>query len=315
MARKKSRKYVNFMEINNLFCAVEAPQNEIPILPSGVYELKQDPNSGKIYYDMIDTNHDKILDLPSPEYSLVIRQIENFLTPECRSRFKEKDYLYKRSTLLYGKPGTGKTCIVNRVVDTVVGKGGVVLFNPNPAILAAALSQLEDVQPSPPVVVIFEELDRLMSAYEGQLLNVLDGEVQRENVIFIATTNFINKIPPRIRRPGRFGKSVKVGFPSAEVRRYYLEHKLGKDYVGLEEWVEWTDGFSIDELSATVREVYCLEEDLEETIKYIRKIKEETSDDVREDDNPYSKDDEIDMDDILGQMLSLQKAENKRRRR
>lgn len=243
---------------------------------------------------------------------MVVRQIENFLKPECRARFKEKEYLYKRSTLLYGKPGTGKTCIVNRVVDTVVAKGGVVLFNPNPAILAGALSQLEDVQPNTPVVVIFEELDKLMGQYEGALLNILDGEVQRENVIFLATTNFFGKIPPRIKRPGRFGKSIKVGFPSAEVRRFYLEHKMGKDFPGLEAWVDKTDGFSIDELSATVREVYCLQEDLAETIQYMRDLKKEAGEDSREDDNPYDKDDEIDMQDIMEQMLSLQKKKPRR---
>lgn len=314
MVRKKSAKFKNFMEINNLFCAIESPQNQVDLLPSGVYELKQDSQSGKIYYDMIDTNHDDILDLPSPEYSLVVRQIENFLRPECRARFKEKGYLYKRSTLLYGKPGTGKTCIVNRVIDSVIKLSGIVLFNPNPVVLTAALSQLQDIQPETPVVVVFEELDKLMGQFEGDLLNLLDGEVQRENVIFLATTNFISHIPPRIRRPGRFGKLIEVGFPDASVRKFYLTHKLGASYPGLDQWVSRTDGFSIDELSATVREVYCLQEDLKETIECVRKVKKEAGSDGREDSNPYDSDDELDMGDIMEQIQAMGRGMRKPKR-
>jgi hypothetical protein len=292
MIKKKSKKFTNFIEINNLFCAVETKDNEFPRLPSGVYELREDPNTGRIFYNMIDTRHDAILDLPSPEYSVIIRQIENFLTPECKERFKEKEFLYKRSTLLYGKPGTGKTCIVNRVAETVVAKGGIVLFNPNPSILTTALSQLDDIQPDTTVVIIFEELDKLIRLYEGDLLNILDGEVQRENVIFLATTNFFHMIPPRIKRPGRFGKSIRVDFPSAEVRRFYLEHKLGKDFPALDHWVATTEGFSIDELSAVVRDVYCLQENFDATIKYMIEIKQEIGEDSREDENPYEDFDE-----------------------
>lgn len=313
MARKKTRKYVNFAESNNLFAAVEHAPNTIPRLPAGVYDLKRDQQSGRLYYDMIDTNHDEILDLPSPEYQKIIKQIEKFLSPECRARFAEKKYLYKRSTLLYGKPGTGKTCIVNRVVDTVVSSGGIVLFCPIPSLLTDALSQLQDIQPEVPIVVIFEELDKLMGRFEGELLSILDGEIQKENVIYLATTNFFHQIPPRMKRPGRFNNLVEVGFPDASVRKFYLDHKLGVDYPGLSKWVDSTEGFSIDELSETVRQVYCLEEDLEETIERVRKVKADSGADMREDDNPYDKDDEFDMNDIARQMLALEKAKRKLR--
>lgn len=313
MARRKSKKYVKFAEINNLFCAVESNPNEISRLPAGVYDLKQDQQTGRIFFDMLDTNHDEILDLPSPEYKKIINQIERFLTPECRARFAEKKYLYKRSTLLHGKPGTGKTCIVNRVVDTVVKAGGIVLFCPMPYLLTEALTQLEDVQPETPKVVIFEELDKLMHQHEGELLSILDGEVQKENVIYLATTNFFHQVPPRMKRPGRFNNLVEVGFPNLETRMFYLEHKLGKEYPGLAQWGEMTEGFSIDELSETVRQVYCLQEDLNETVDRIKKAKSDMGNDDREQDNPYEKDDEFDMQERLSRQMELVRRAKARR--
>lgn len=287
MAKKNTKKYVSYSENNNLFIANTAIQNATEKLPPGVYDLKVNPNTGQLYYEMIDTNCDEIIELPSKEFKSVIKQLELFLTPECKERFKEKKFLYKRSTLIHGKPGTGKTVIINRVIEHVIKLNGVVLFNPIPAFLTEVLTQLQDIQPDTPIIVVFEELDKLMRNYEGDLLSILDGEVQKENVIFLATTNFIGQIPPRIKRPGRFNNLIEVSFPSPEVRQFYLEHKLGKDYPNLNKWVESTNGFSIDELSETVRQVYCLNEDLKETIQRIKSAKDEAGEDYRSEDNPY----------------------------
>lgn len=271
------KKYDKVVQLDSDF----KPISDISVLnklPAGVYEVNAN-NQGEIFFSKINTNHDALIDLPDTEYDQVIKEINVFMRAETRQAFADNGFVYKRSTLLYGPPGTGKTCIVNRIANTVVLEGGVALFSPNPKLLEESFKILDSIQPETRVMVIFEELDQLMARYESELLNILDGEIQKSNVIFVATTNYIEKIPARIRRPGRFSSVVKVGFPTAETRRFYLNHKF-KGKVDIESWVAKTDGFSVDELKETALSVLCLKADLNMIIARIKENKGEQDPEV-----------------------------------
>lgn len=262
--------YTDFNQENNIFSANPKVTSNAATLPPGAYTLIFNQNDGKLYFNQFEIASDKLLDLPTKEFHQVVDQIEVFLRPETRAKFEEYGYMYKRSALLHGSWGTGKTCMLARIAAYAMAKGAVVLFNPHPDLVTRALSQLEDIQPETTVIVLFEELDKLMQRNEGVMLSILDGEVQKNNVIFLATTNFINQIPPRILRPGRFSNVVEVGFPDAHCREYYLEHKLGKDGTDIRAWVKKTEGFSIDELKEVVLAVKCLSQPLDEVLERIK---------------------------------------------
>ena len=264
-------KFSHLIEVNDRFIPVEK-SNIVKKLPPGVYNPIFDREAKSIYFDKIKFMHDEILDIPSKEYQLIIKQIEYFLKPETRDKFDKYGFLYKRSALLYGEPGTGKTCIANRVAQHVIDLGGVIFFNPAPSALPLFFKAIDDVQPETPVAVIMEELDQLVKENEGSLLNLLDGELQKENVIFLSTTNFIEQIPDRIRRPGRFSNVIEIVEPTSKAREYYLKHKLTKgDHKEITNWVEKTEGLSIDQLKETVLATKCLGESLNDIIKRIRK--------------------------------------------
>jgi Cdc6-like AAA superfamily ATPase len=53
-------------------------------------------------------------------------------------KFKDLGFLYKRSALLEGLPGTGKSVIVNRVMQNVVNNNGVCLFIEDPRYISLA---------------------------------------------------------------------------------------------------------------------------------------------------------------------------------
>lgn len=180
----------------------------------------------------------------------------------------DKDHLYLTSDFTIHH-NTGKTCIVNRVATDVVKNGGIVIFNPNPGELKEAFNILDDLQPEVTTMVIFEELDKMLQRYEGELLNLLDGEVQKNNVVYLATTNFIDQIPARIRRPGRFSTSVEVDYPTHQARVIYLDTKL-KNTEEANQWAELTEGFSVDELKELVLSVKCLGYSPEVVIPRIR---------------------------------------------
>jgi hypothetical protein len=214
--------------------------------------------TGQMWFDKKKFAYDKIIDLPSAEYTQVVNEMTRFLSAEVRTKFLEKGYIYKRSALLHGKPGTGKTMIVNRVAREIVKQGGICLWITDPNMLGLAYSILDDVQPNTLVGVIFEEFDDMARKYESTLLTLLDGQVQKHNVIYLATTNYLEKVPARLYRPGRMSSVIEVHAPTAEARRMYLEIQMGKGAEGLEERVEMTAGLSIDELKELYQSVDLL---------------------------------------------------------
>lgn len=276
------KKYDKIVQMDSDF----KPISDISVLnklPAGIYEVNANMQ-GEIFFSRIKTNHDDLIDLPSAAYEQVVREIALFMKPETRKLFDDNGFIYKRSSLLHGLPGTGKTCIVNRIAHSVVNEGGIALFSPNPKLLEESFKILDAIQPETRVMVIFEELDQLMARYESELLNILDGEIQKSNVIFLATTNYIENIPTRIRRPGRFSSVVEVDFPDANTRRFYLNHKF-KGSGDIENWVSKTNGFSVDELKETALSVLCLGADLDTIIARVKENKSESVEEPSENDH------------------------------
>lgn len=242
-------------------------------LNPGCYSLHFDPNKNFFWFEKSTFISDKILDLPSPEYAQVVNEMNLFLQPETKKSFKDLGYVYKRSALLHGLPGTGKTVITNRVAKNVVDAGGVCLWVQSPGLLVMAYDILNDIQPETFVCVIFEEFDSFVPRHESALLTILDGQVQKQNVMYLATTNYIDKIPQRLYRPGRFSSVIEVKFPIAEAREMYLVSKLGKDFKDLNHWVEQTEGLSIDELKEMVQGVHILKAPFQKVLKRIKDTK------------------------------------------
>ena len=91
-----------------------------------------------------------------------------------------------------------------------------------------------------PIMVIWEEFENWVAGYEADILNILDGVHQVDNVFYIATTNYIQQIPPRIRnRPSRFADVIEIGPPSANLRKAYIEAKIHPDdKIDIKKWVK-----------------------------------------------------------------------------
>lgn len=243
-------------------------------LPAGAYEFNYDARSGRQWFTSIDLVSDTIIDIPSKEFKQVVGEMEFFLKPETRKAFLDHGFVYKRSAMLYGAPGTGKTVIVQRVAQEVVRSGGVVLFNTDPRLLSLAFTTLDAIQPDILTMVIFEEFDNMTDRHEETLLSLLDGEVQKKNVMYLMTTNYIDKVPARVLRPGRISSMVEVKFPDAIARKHYLDLKvLDKVTFNVDNWVEATEGFSIDELKETVLAVCCLGQTLETVVDRVAATK------------------------------------------
>lgn len=242
-------------------------------LAPGVYTAEI-THEGKFFFKTMSVSCDNIIDLPSAEYQQVMYDINTFLKADTKVSFDKYGFVYKRSALLYGIPGSGKTMIVNRIISNVINGGGVVIFNPDPRLLQTAFSVLEDVQPEVLTLVVFEEFDSTVEDHESELLSILDGEIQKSNIMYLATTNYKDKIPARILRPGRFSSLIEVKRATLEARQAYLEHKgLSKEEAA--EWAAKTNDYTIDELKEVVLSVKCLNYPIDMVLQRINEYKKE----------------------------------------
>jgi energy-coupling factor transporter ATP-binding protein EcfA2 len=214
-------------------------------LPPGMYEpvLTQE---GLFLVPMAIRTDDIVL-FPDAATTDVVTEIERFW--EREDRFREFGLPFKRGMLLYGPPGSGKSTTLQLVSRDVIGRGGIVLpFRPDAWL--PAYRAVRAVQPDIPIVTLMEDLDALLERRESSTLNLLDGAEDLQRVIFLATTNYIEKLDPRVKnRPSRFDRRFNIDHPGAEARRLYLESIAdGKVEIDIARYVKDTEGMSLAHL-------------------------------------------------------------------
>lgn len=268
--------YSQYLKRDNKY-QFSGPFEKLDVLPAGVYTLHRD-EWGNVYIKDGRIITDNLLEMKNSPAKSINKKVDDFLKPEVKEAFDRYQMLYKRGILLYGPPGTGKTSVVNLVIKTAVKKGMIVFINPAPRDVCDATIYIRTVEKSSrPILVVWEEFESMLDEYEIDLLDLLDGVDQVDNAFYIATTNYIDKIPSRIKnRPSRFAEVVEIGPPNAALRKSYLEAKISKeDKVNIDEWVEKTEGFVIDHLKDLIISVLVLKVPLDEAIEKIRMLNAE----------------------------------------
>lgn len=250
-------------------------------LPSGFYELGQSSQLG-IYAERKDINTDELYELPSVELLDIISDIEKFWSRV--DNYQKYKFLHKRGILLYGDPGCGKSGIIQLCTKHLIEKMDGIVININNGdqvdYYSQFISSFRKVEPTRPITVILEDLDSIAS--EGSwatsmILNILDGVKQINNVVYIATTNYPEKLEERItNRPSRFDRRYEIEMPNETVRRAYFENKLTEEDIknnDISEWVQKTEGMSLAHLRELVISVVAMNNPFEETIDRLNGLK------------------------------------------
>jgi len=241
-------------------------------LSSGQYSIEYSHNRG-IYFSPKPVNIDELLVLPDSASEEIIENIEHFWDKE--QTFRELGFLWKRGVLLYGPAGSGKTSTLQLIIKNVIDRDGIAVFVKEPKLTASGLEILRRIEPTRPVVVLVEDIDALQREYgESDLLAMLDGDLQIDNVVFIATTNYPEKLDKRlVNRPSRFDIVRKIGMPTADARAVYLAARNAHLLENEEEfarWVDETEDFSIAHIKELIVSVEALGQGFEETIIRLR---------------------------------------------
>lgn len=140
---------------------------------------------------------------------------------------------------------------------------------------------LREIEKETPIVVIMEDIDAIIENYnESSVLNILDGVDKLNKIVFLATTNYPDRLGARIiNRPSRFDKRFKISNPNEESREIYLKYLIGENKIkdnkiNLSKWVKDTNGFSIAHLKELFVAVIILGDNYEDAIETLSSMKE-----------------------------------------
>lgn len=179
-----------------------------------------------------------------------------------------------KGVLLYGPPGTGKTLIARALAEET---DAYFISIAGPEVLSMFYGQSEanlrkvfnEAKRNQPAIIFIDEIDALTpkraevtgeveKRVVSQLLALMDGLEQRQQVVVIGATNIPDALDPALRRPGRFDRELMVPIPDAQGRLEILKiHTRGMpldDEVNLEQLAQTTHGFVGADLESLCRE-------------------------------------------------------------
>lgn len=253
-----------------------------PTIPSGLYEIKWNASLQAHTLKKQPMNVDELYELPSAEIKSILEDIECFW--ERRSTYRDYNFVHKRGILLYGEPGCGKSGIIQLCIKHIIEKKNGLVINikdeDEVRYFSEFITTIKIIEPDRPLIVILEDIDSLAGEDRystTKLLNILDGIKQIENVVYIATTNYPEKLQERItNRPARFDRRYQVEMPTREVREAYIKSKLTAedlDRINIDEWIQLTENMSLSHLKELIISVIVMGKTFEESIKHLGDLK------------------------------------------
>lgn len=198
-------------------------ENIINVINHGCYIITSSNNkygdNNKIYYKEINNRSVNSVFLNDNIKENIINFTQNFFNN--RSLYSERNLNYKTGILLYGEPGTGKTTISNMLSS--VFNCDIVLINMSEFVNINTTELTNTINADDKTYfVVLEDIDCVIGDRNSEtddlenkknvnkLLQFLDSTSSPNNVVFIATTNHIEKLDDAIIRDGRFDLTVNI---------------------------------------------------------------------------------------------------------
>jgi len=257
----------------------------VPKVPAGIYEVVWNRQLNQHTLKKQPFKTDELYQLPSYEIMDILRDIQNFW--DRKDKYKEYNFVHKRGILMYGEPGCGKSGIIQLIAKQLIENDGIIINikdQDDVDYFMDFISTFRKIEPNRSLIVLLEDIDSIAgenSHSTSRLLNILDGVKQIEDVVYIATTNYPEKLQDRItNRPSRFDRQYKVELPNEEIREAYIRHKLTDEdieNVDIKEWVKRTEGMSLSHLKEVVISTIVMGREFEEVMENLEGLKKAPS--------------------------------------
>jgi len=260
---------------NNTFVPT---QNTTKKIPAGYYTTRYTPNIG-CFLCKQNLNTDDLLYFPDSELQEIIDQTDYFWSDEVSEKFKKHGFLRKRGYMFYGAAGTGKTCLVHLIMQHLIKKfDGVVISGKSPHRLQQILINFRKIEPQRKIMGLFEDIDAIIAEHgDSELLSLLDGEDSIDNILFIATTNYPEKLDRRIiGRPRRFDILKKIDYPNTENRKIFFKEKLKITGKELKKYIDATQNFTFAAMAELVICTACLGLNFDEAVTRLKNLTKNT---------------------------------------
>jgi len=164
------------------------------------------------------------------------KDIEFFLFN--KNWFEKNGIPYKRGYLLYGEPGTGKTMTIKSLMGSYKDLAICTCVFGDSDFEASTFMELFNwATKNKPALIVLEDFDRLFNKETKEsrtsiidvstVLNVMDGMINREGTIVVATVNNKAILERSLyARPGRFDKIIEFNNPTPENISQFLSSKF-----------------------------------------------------------------------------------------
>lgn len=147
--------------------------------------------------------------------------------------YDKRGLIFKTGILLYGNPGTGKSSIASAIADylkcDLITIDMTTFDNINISSVVDSINA-DDYR----YVVLLDEIDTIFKSRQEEinenqnnkvtkLLQLLDSVQSPNNVVFVATTNYFDRLDPAVIRKGRFDRCYEIGNFNKETARRMCE--------------------------------------------------------------------------------------------
>lgn len=190
-------------------------------------------------------------------------EADQFFTERTTNIYKDLKIKHSTGYIVYGKPGTGKTCLCLLAMSELAKKYNAICIDTTKTGIHLAkqmIAYIREIQTNP-IILFLDECDNQMCQYEHAFLPLLDGNETIQDFIFLGCTNNLEKISDRIKnRKSRIKKCFEIKSLPKKIYEEYLQERLpGLDKPLFSEicYKAMDKGLTIDQFKNALLD-YCL---------------------------------------------------------